>query len=1168
MDRILAQPQGTLSPQLATGRLPRPGLNGRPGVSSAWLVAVLVGLLSQGCGGGGDAGSPGGQATMRSIGGTVSGLTGTGLVLGLTGQASISVARNGAFSFAGLVPEGTPFAVSVEAQPTSPGQICSIANGAGSASAASATAVTVTCSTSTSTFTVGGSVTGLAGSGLQLGLAGNPSVLVLHDGPFAFPAQLQEGESFSVTVEVQPIAPAQVCTVSSGSGTASAASATAVTVTCSTSTFTVGGAVSGYAGTGLVLRNNGGDPLAIDVGGVFAFASRVADGGGFAVTVQTQPRSPAQVCAVSGGSGTVSGADVTGVAVTCVTSTFSVGGTVSGYAGTGLVLRNNGGDPLAVAGSGPFTFTALVPDGGAFAVTVQAQPTSPAQICAVSNGSGTVPGAGVSTVQVTCVTSTFSIGGTVSGLAGAGLVLRNNGGDPLAVSGSGPFTFASAVPDGGSYGVTIQAQPTSPAQVCAVSNGGGIVAGAAVSSVAVTCVTSQYRLGGAVTGLVGKGLVLRNGHDLLVVDTSGNFGFSENLPELAPYAVTVETQPTAPAQVCTVSAGSGTMPASNVSTVQVTCAASTFTVGGTVTGLAGTGLGLQLNGGNLQTIDRDGAFTFAAPLADGAAFDVAVGRLPAGPAQVCSVAGGRGTIVGANIGSVQVTCPSSVELSATAIGSSQIELQWSAYGIIPTSYAVYELVPFAIPPQRIVGTVAGDVTSYVHAGLGQSTSHSYFVRASAPGRTISSAQRNATALAAVTFPTPASGLRATQVGGAVTLSWDPYAGAATYSVYRTVYPELVGGAQGVVHVGNTAGTSIADATGPTDGTHHYFVFANNATFTLRSDAARVAVTVPTGARPGVERPWLDLTNSHYDRTGLQLHWHGAPGATAHHVYGSTNPAVITPLEGSASPPFDLGSTSLPIVELVPGRYKMEIPYSLFAAGTTIWFRIEAVKGAFAADSEEAVSLVTRPPVPAGVTGVRAVAKSPTRIDLTWVPSPQALTYRIYLLPDWTTAVGPATLAGSSGSPSFSHLARTPATGHVYRVTAVSNLGVESAPSDVATVRTFFDEPPVPAAFVNLPGTFSAQLVWVSTQCGTGFRIYGEAGLLLADIDPNFLAKELEAAGATCVPWTVNVSVSPATMAAFLLAGGTIWPVGVYTVTEVYPDGSESGRSLPFVVPFF
>jgi hypothetical protein len=40
--------------------------------------------------------------------------------------------------------------------------------------------------------------------------------------------------------------------------------------------------------------------------------------------------------------------------------------------------------------------------------------------------------------------STFTVGGTVSGLAGSGLVLRNNGGDDLAIGANGSGTLAGA----------------------------------------------------------------------------------------------------------------------------------------------------------------------------------------------------------------------------------------------------------------------------------------------------------------------------------------------------------------------------------------------------------------------------------------------------------------------------------------------------------------------------------------------------------------------------------------------------------------------------------------------------------------------------------------------------------------------------------------------------
>jgi alpha-tubulin suppressor-like RCC1 family protein len=89
----------------------------------------------------------------------------------------------------------------------------------------------------------------------------------------------------------------------------------------------------------------------------------------------------------------------------------------------------------------------------------------------------------------------FTVGGTVSGLAGAGLVLLDNGGDPLTVSTNGSFTFATQLASGAAYSVTVFAQPANPAQTCAVINGSGSVV-ANVTNVAVACTT------GTPTGLV------------------------------------------------------------------------------------------------------------------------------------------------------------------------------------------------------------------------------------------------------------------------------------------------------------------------------------------------------------------------------------------------------------------------------------------------------------------------------------------------------------------------------------------------------------------------------------------------------------------------------------------------------------------------------------------
>ncbi len=168
---------------------------------------------------------------------------------------------------------------------------------------------------------------------------------------------------------------------------------------------------------------------------------------------------------------------------------------------------------------------------------------------------------------------TYAIGGTVSGLSGTGLVLRNNGGGDLAVAANGAFQFATKLPTGAAYEITVATQPHSPAQICTVGMGAGNVAGADVTAVTVTCVNA-YTVGGRVSGLGGGSVVLQdNAGDDLTVAANGTFTFSTLLPVGADYAVTIMTQPAAPAHACVVSAGSGTIVAANITNVAIDCAA-------------------------------------------------------------------------------------------------------------------------------------------------------------------------------------------------------------------------------------------------------------------------------------------------------------------------------------------------------------------------------------------------------------------------------------------------------------------------------------------------------------------------------------------------------------------------------------------------------------------
>jgi hypothetical protein len=371
---------------------------------------------------------------------------------------------------------------------------------------------------------------------------------------------------------------------------------------------------------------------------------------------------------VPGGSGANSGTGTNGTG-----GPYTIGGTVSGLAtGDSVVLQDNAVDNLTVSANGVFTFPTSIASGAAYAVTVFTQPANPAQTCAVTSGSGTAT-ANVSGVTVTCTTNTVTatIGGTVSGLvASSSVILQDNGGDSLTITANGPFTFKTPVTGPtDAYLVTVLTQPATPNQICTVANGKG-TATANVTTVAVTCVLS-YSIGGNVSGLVGTGLILQNSSDMELLPISpatGNetFTFKNLVPTGTAYTVTISAQPTGPVQTCVVTPGTGSGTAtSNVTSVSITCPAVTYSIGGTVVGLAGispnngpltdSSFALQNNLGNTLTVSQNGPFTFATPEALNDQYEVSVFTPPSTQSQGCTTWNYKG-VVTANVTSIVIDC--------------------------------------------------------------------------------------------------------------------------------------------------------------------------------------------------------------------------------------------------------------------------------------------------------------------------------------------------------------------------------------------------------------------------------------------------------------------------------------------------------------------------------
>ncbi|MGZ8290105.1 MAG: hypothetical protein ACXW2U_04495 [Telluria sp.] len=172
-----------------------------------------------------------------------------------------------------------------------------------------------------------------------------------------------------------------------------------------------------------------------------------------------------------------------------------LGGYVTGLTKDGLVVQNNNGNPLTIpAGSSTFQFPEMISSDSDFDVTIKTQPAS--SNCTVANGKGKSGAYSIMSVEINCVTFRYDLGGTISGLDAAGLILINGSQQVVVPAGATSFTFTKfkadgttydtgRVPDGAPYGITIYQQPAG--RTCTVANGTGTMGNTAVGNVAVSC---------------------------------------------------------------------------------------------------------------------------------------------------------------------------------------------------------------------------------------------------------------------------------------------------------------------------------------------------------------------------------------------------------------------------------------------------------------------------------------------------------------------------------------------------------------------------------------------------------------------------------------------------------------------------------------------------------
>ena len=173
------------------------------GFSARWLIGAALSLVLAACGGGGgtSAGASGGGTTDYSVGGTVSGLNASGLVLTDNGGDSLTVTSGSTtFTFSSPLAGGASYDVAVATQPT--GESCSVSSGTG-VIAGNVVSVKVACTVET--FTISGTISGLSADGLKLQFYAAGPLLSIAAGASKFTySNVPYGTHVALTVAAQP----------------------------------------------------------------------------------------------------------------------------------------------------------------------------------------------------------------------------------------------------------------------------------------------------------------------------------------------------------------------------------------------------------------------------------------------------------------------------------------------------------------------------------------------------------------------------------------------------------------------------------------------------------------------------------------------------------------------------------------------------------------------------------------------------------------------------------------------------------------------------------------------------------------------------------------------------------------------------------------------------
>ena len=302
-------------------------------------------------------------------------------------------------------------------------------------------------------------------------------------------------------------------------------------------------------------------------------------------------------------------------------------------------------------------------------------------------------------------------------------------------------------------------------------------------------------------------------------------------------------------------------------------------------------------------------------------------------------------------------------------------------------------------------------------------------------------------------PPAPTGVAVTAFSGAVTIGWDPVAGATSYRIYMAASPGVTKANYQTLPSGDQNAVAAGPFThsGLTDGTTYYFVV------TALNAAGEGAESAEVSARPistALPSPPTGLRAISSDGQ-VTLEWNSVTGASSYFVYRATVSGVSRSNWNTI-----VGGSRTQVV----GGATLFIASGL-TNGTTYYFVVTAQNslGQSVDSAEVSATPFAADTVPTQPKNLTASAGD-TKVVLNWSASAGAASYTLY----WSNSPGVTTKTGTAitdlSGTAYTHTGLVNNTPYYYILTAVNSIG-ESLPSSETSATPI---PTPPPAAVTLP----------------------------------------------------------------------------------------------------